>query len=712
MRDRALAFVVLFAVACLGAPAAIADGVAPPTARRVPQVLDEHGHRRVDDYGWLRNDGDPAVIAHIEAENAHAMARLAPLEALIGELERELHGRVDGRDDSPEYVDNGWLYRRRMSVGARYPVIVRRKAADPSADEQVVLDVPSLAAGHRQYRLNDYIVSPDGRRVAFAIDFTGGRQHRIFVRDIVTGTVDDTGIDGVASDLAFAGDSNTLFYLRTEANTVRSHQLWRHRLGTGVAADTLVHQETDPTFELGLRTTKSGRYILLDSHAQRTSEVRKLAIDDVDGAFTMLEPRRKGVVYYADHIGDRFFIRTNLDAYDFRIVSAPDTAPQAANWTDVIASTPGRMISRFEVFDTFIAVVEVHDAAQSVRIFRRADMSEIVVPRPVEIGTFQMRFLNGVPNRDPGATVLALQFSGPTFPTGYYDFDTRSGALTLRKRSPAADWFDPSLYKVERISVAAADGEAVPVTLLYRPDRRRAGGNPTLISGYGAYGFSLLPQFRSSWLGLVDRGFVHAVAHVRGGREMGVRWHDAGRVLHKKNSFTDFVAVTEGLVARGIADRKRVFAQGGSAGGLLVAAAAQLRPDLYAGVVAEVPFVDVLGTMTDPTLPLTTLEYDEWGHPAVKEQYDVMLSYSPYDNVAAKAYPAMFVTSGLYDTQVRFHEPAKWVARLRAMKTDDNPILFLTNMATGHSGFSGRFGFVHEQAQIMAWLLSLAGKAE
>jgi oligopeptidase B len=700
----------LLASGLLVAPAA-ADP-RPPVARVEPKVFEEHGRQRRDDYSWLRNDHDPAVVAYLEAENAYAKTHLDTIAPLVDELERELHRRVDGRDDSPEYVDNGWLYRRRMAEGERYPVIVRRKADGTSAGEEVVLDIASLAAGHRQYRLDDYLVSPDGRRVAFAVDFTGGRRHRIFVRDIATGAVDDTGLDGVASDLAFAGDSRTLFYLRTEDGTVRSHELWRHRLGSDPAADRLIYRESDPTFELSLHTTKSGRYVLLDSREQWTSEVRRLAMDDLDGEFSLIEPRHKGVAYFADHVGDRFFIRTNLDAYDFRIVSAPEDAPQARNWVDVVAGAPGRTISRFEVFETFLAYVEEHDAAQTVRVFRRDDMHELPVPRPAEFGSFQMRFMHGVANRDPGATLLKLQFSAPLYPTGYFDFDTATGELTLHKRSPAADWFDPSLYAVERILAPAPDGANVPVTLMYRRDQRRPGGNPTLVSGYGAYGFSLMPQFRSSWLGLIDRGFVHAIAHVRGGREMGRRWHDDGRVLRKMNSFTDFNAVTEALVAKGYADARRVFAQGGSAGGLLVAAASHLRPELYAGIVAEVPFVDVLGTMTDPGLPLTTLEYGEWGHPAVREEYETMLSYSPYDNVAAKTYPAMFVTAGLYDSQVRFHEPAKWVARLRATKTDANPILFLTNMATGHSGFSGRFGFVHEQAQITAWLLSMAGKGE
>jgi oligopeptidase B len=417
-----------------------------------------------------------------------------------------------------------------------------------------------------------------------------------------------------------------------------------------------------------------------------------------------MEPRRDGIIYEADHIGDQFYIRTNLNAPDYRLVSAPEAAPEAANWQDVVPPTSGHLIAQFELFETFVAIVEEHDAVQSVRVFRRSDMREIAVPRPAPIGVMEVEFAQGAANADPSATVLQLRFSAPAIPNAAYDFDTQTGKLLLRKKSRAWNWCDPDAYEVKRIEAVASDGESIPVTLMYRKGLLRSGGNPTVITGYGAYGLSELPSFADSWVSLVDRGFVYAIAHVRGGREKGRRWHDAGSMLMKRSSFT----ATETLIAQGFADRKRVFAYGGSAGGLLVGAVANMRPDLYAGIVAEVPFVDVITSMSDPSLPLTTLEYQEWGNPAIKEQYEYMLSYSPYDNVSAKAYPAMFVTAALHDSQVRYHEPAKWVARLRATKTDHNELLFVTDMTAGHTGTAGRFGSADDYAKIVAWVITLA----
>ena len=677
----------------------------PPAAKIRPRVFQEHGHRRIDNYDWLRNERDPDVLDYLKAENAYAAARLARIKPPVEDLEHELHARADGSRESLEFFDNGYVYQRRLSVGARFPVIVRHKP-QLGTSEQVVLDVESLAAGHKQYSLDNYTVSPDNTRVAFAVDFTGDRSHRIFVRDIVSGQVADTGIKDAASDLVFSADSKTLFYVRIEPGTARSFQVWRHAIGASTPHDKLIYQEADPTFELSLSKTKSGHFILLELDQQRTTEISYLPADRPDEPFKVMEPRRHGLIYEADHIGDRFYIRTNLNAPDFRLVTVSENAPQAANWVTIVAETPGHFITQLELFDTFIAIVEEHDAVQSVRVFRRAEMSEMAVPRPAEIGVMEMDFAQGASNRDPAATVLQLRFSAPALPITAYDFDTRSGELSLRRKSWAWGWCDPQAYEVVRIVASTSDGESIPVTLVYRKGLLRAGGNPTLVTGYGAYGLSSLPSFSDSWISLVDRGFVYAIAHVRGGRERGRRWHDSGSMLNKRNSFMDFIAATEALIARGFADRKRVFAYGASAGGLLVGAVANMRPDLYAGIVAEVPFVDVVTSMADPTLPLTTLEYEEWGNPAIKEQYDTMLSYSPYDKVAAKPYPAMFVTAALHDSQVGYHEPAKWVARLRFTKTDSNELLFLTDMSAGHTGTAGRFGSIEERARIMAWLIA------
>lgn len=683
--------------------------LAPPVARRVPKALVAHGRQRVDDYDWLRNAEDPQVIAYLAAENAYTDHRLSALRPLADEILAELRSREAQEEASVPYPDNGYFYERRFADGAQYPVILRRRDA-PGAAEEVVLDVSALAAGHPYYRLRRWEVSPDGARVAFAVDFTGARRHRIFVRTIATGEVTDEGLVDTSASFAFAADSRTLFYVRVDPTTVRSHEVWRHRLGADPASDTLVYAEQDPRFEVYVGLSKSRRFILMTSDQENTSEVRYLRADDPEGAFALMAPRRAGVRYFANHVGDQFFIRTNLDAPDYRLMTAPEDRPSAANWRELIPHRAGRYLWRFEPFADFIAVDEEHEGSVAVRVFRRSDMSEVPVPLPGGIGAASTDFFwSGFGgNREPDAHVLRLRFSTPVQPEGTYDFDMATGTLALRKQDVATRWFRPEAYAVERVTAPAPDGEQVPITVVYRKDLRRPGGNPTVIVGYGAYGLSSRPTFGESAFSLIDRGFVHATAHVRGGRERGERWYAQGRLLNKRNSFSDFIAAAEALAKGGYADRRAIFAQGNSAGGLLVGAVANLRPELFAGIVAEAPFVDVVTTASNPAIPLATLEYEEWGDPAIKEQFEYMLSYSPYDNVERKAYPAMFVTSGLHDTQVSFAEPAKWVARLRATKTDDRELLFKVDMGAGHSGRSGRVESLAETAEIIAWLITQA----
>jgi oligopeptidase B len=676
---------------------------APPIANVIPSVFTAHGQRRVDNYHWLRDKTDPSVIAYLNAENQYAERRLAPLQPLITELERELQERADHSDSSSLFADSRYIYRRRIAKGAAFPLIVRRARQDTT--EQVVLDVERLAAGHSHYELADYVISPDGNSVAYAVDLSGRRVHRIFVRDIATGKITDTGIREAASDLVFSADSKWLFYVRVHPEAVRSYQLWRHRIGYESSQDRLVYEEADATFELHLNRSKSGKYILLDSSQQQTSEVRYLPAAQPEAAPMVMEPRRRGVIYSADHVGETFYVRTNLHAPDFRLVQAPESAPQAGNWTELVAQTPGRLISEFEVFNSFIALVEEADAIQSVRVLRFADHKMMSVPARDSIGITEIApSVRGV-DQDTAATTLRVRFSGPLHPHSISDFDTLTGETKLHKRA-AETWFDASAYAVKRIMAASADGESVPVTVTFRKDKLQPGGNPVLVTGYGAYGTSEAPTFPGDWMSLIDRGFILAQAHVRGGQEKGWRWYQQGHMLAKHNSFDDFIAATEALIVQGYADPRRVFAHGASAGGLLVAVAVNRRPDLYAGVVADVPFVDVITTMSDPGVPLTTLEYEEWGNPAIKQHFDAMMSYSPYDNVTAQPYPPMFITAALNDSQVGFHEPAKWVARLRATKTDNNKLLFLTSMNSGHSGKPGRFGPHEQSARIMAWLIA------
>lgn len=704
----AMATVVVLAAAADERPPIPASSVAPalpgpsiempPVAKTVPKIFAEHGHERLDNYFWLRQRDNPEVIAYLKAENAYADARLSRIKPLVDEIRTELDARISSVDWNPPFFDSGYYYQRRFAGGANYQVIVRHKHT-LDAPEEVVLDVPTLAAKRNQFHLGRWAVSPDGRYVAFAVDFTGGLSYSIFVRDIATGEIIDDGLEEADAGFVFAADNKTLFYLY-------GSQVWRHTIGTKAETDALVYEEHDDTFALDLSRSKSGEFILLAIASGQTSEVRYLPADRPLEPFKVIEARHQGIRYDADHVGDRFYIRTNRGAPDFRIVTAPEEMPDALHWTDLISQTPSRLISHFEVFDNFIAIDEEHDAVMSMRVFRLADMTEIAVPRSVEFGLTAVGGLAGVVNRDPSLPFLRFRTVGPVEPETIYDLDVETGHITTRKQDPAAGWFRPDRYEVERIFATAADGENIPVTIVYRKDRRRAEGNPTLIYGYGAYCSSALPVFPTTWFSLIDRGFVYAIAHVRGGCEMGQRWHDQGRMLSKRNTFADFIAATETLIRDGYADSRNVFAYGASAGGLLMGAIANLRPELYAGIIAEVPFVDAITSMSNPDIPLTTLEYQEWGNPAVKEQYDYIRSYSPYDNVGAHAYPPMFVTTGFNDAQVLYVEPAKWVARLRAVKTDGNEILFKTNLESGHSGPSGRLGSREERAEIIAWLIA------
>ena len=681
---------------------------AAPTAPIVPKRFKAFGDVRIDNYDWLRDRRDPRVVSYLDAENAYAEARLEPIRPLVEQLAAELKAREAQEDASVPAAYNGYLYERRFNQGAQYPFVVRRKD-EHGTQEEIVLNVGKLAAGHQQYQLGSWNVSPDNTRVAFSVDFTGGREFRIFLRTIATGETVDQGIDNASSDLVFGAD-DTLFYVRNEPTTLRAYQVWRHRLGSNPNSDVLIYEESDPAFDISITLSGSRKVILLNISEERTSEFRYLPANRPTDELKIIEPRRRGVIYEVDHVGEQFYIRTNLDAPDFRLMRAPQATPMARYWNEIIPEQPGHHLSHFKPFETFVAVDVDNESGTAIRVFTLPELREIPMPRPAAIGVASSFFDDNEANLDPASKILRFHFSSPVKPQCVYDFDVTTGALTLRRQDPASRWFDLSRYVLDQLSATAPDGERVPITIVYRKDMRGLGGNPMLIVGYGAYGLSLRPTFTRSVFSLIDRGFVYAIAHVRGGHEKGERWYAEGRVLNKRNTFTDFIAVTEALIAKGYGDPRAIFAQGGSAGGLLMGAIANLRPDLYAGIVAEVPFVDVVTTMSDASVPLTTLEYDEWGNPAVKREYDYMLSYSPYDNVVQKGYPALFVTAGFYDSQVSYAEPAKWVAKLRASKTDMHDLLFKTDMAAGHTGRSGRLGSIEQDAEMAAWLIAHAGR--
>jgi oligopeptidase B len=683
---------------------------AAPIAPIVPKRFPAFGGVRIDNYDWLRDRKDPRVVAYLDAENGYANARLERIRPLAEQLAAELKAREAQEDASVPTAYNGYIYERRFSQGAQYPHVVRRKD-EHGAQEEIVLNVGELAAGHQQYQLGSWNVSPDNEHVAFSVDFTGAREFRIFVRTIATGETVDQGIENASSDLVFAADSDTLFYVRNEPTTLRAYQVWRHRLGSNPNSDVLIYEESDPTFDISITLSGSRKVILLNVSEERTSEFRYLPANRPMDDLKIIEPRRRGVIYEVDHVGDQFYIRTNLDTPDFRLMRAPQATPMAPYWNEIVPEQPGHHLSHFKAFETFVAVDVENESGTAIRVFSLPELREIPVPRPAAIGVASTSFVDdNEANLDPAAKVLRFHFSSPVEPQCVYDFDVTTGALTLRKQDQASRWFDRDRYVLDQLSATAPDGERVPITIVYRKDVHQTGGNPTLIVGYGAYGLSLRPTFTRSVFSLIDRGFVYAIAHVRGGHEKGERWYVEGRMLNKRNTFTDFIAVTETLIAKGYADPRAIFAQGGSAGGLLMGVIANLRPDLYAGIVAEVPFVDVVTTMSDASVPLTTLEYDEWGNPAVKREYDYILSYSPYDNVGQKIYPAMFVTAGFYDSQVSYAEPAKWVAKLRASKIDTHDLLLKTDMAAGHTGRSGRLGSIEQDAEMAAWLIAHAGQ--
>ncbi len=684
----------------------------PPIAPVVPKTFDEFGGVRIDHYDWLRDRRDPRVVAYLDAENAYADARLEPIKPLVDELAVELQARATPDDVSVPTTYNGYLYQRRFVKGSQYPLILRWKDLEGAFQEEVVLDVTALAAGQpHQFRLGSWVISPNNQRVAFTVDLSGDREFRVFVRTLSTGEILDEATSNVGSSVVFAGDSETLFYVRNEPQTVRPYQVWRHRVGSDATKDVLIYEEKDRTFSVSIDPSKSRAFMLLNIEGEHTSEVRYLDLNKPAGTLKIIEPRRQGVIYEIDHVGEKFFIRTNLDAPDFRLMSAPEVSPDRANWTEVVAQEVGHYLSHFEAFETFVAVDLEDEGGMRVHAYSLPNGFELPIPRPAGIGVASIYFENdSEANLEPTATLLRFRFSGPLEPESIYDFDVSSRALKLRKQDRAIRWFNRNQYAVDRRYAMAPDGDTVPITIVYRKDLRRTAGNPVLIMGYGAYGSSTQSIFTPSVFSLLDRGFIQAIAHVRGGREKGDHWYVDGRLLNKRNTFMDFIAVTETLIAQGYADPQAVFAQGNSAGGLLMGVIANVRPDLYAGIVAEVPFVDVMTTMSDPSVPLTTLEYQEWGNPAVKREYEYMRSYSPYDNVAQKSYPAMFVTAGFYDSQVSYAEPAKWVARLRASKSDTNESLLRTDMTSGHDGRSGRGGSINQSAEIMGWLIAHARK--
>ena len=718
----------------------------PPVAPRRPHRLEKHGDVRVDEYYWLRERDAPEVRAYLEAENAYLREALAGTADFEERLFEEIKGRIRQTDTSVPHREGEYLYYRRYENGREYEIHCRRRIEDEgesgaeaqgeparrpaagAADEsrsgaeapggQVILDVNQVAEGHAFCQVAARPVSPNGRLLAYAVDTVGRRRYAVRVRDLATGRDLPDVIPDVTANLAWAADGETLFYARHDPATLRPYRILRHRLGDDPAADRLVHEETDAEFSCGVWPSRSKRYLLIGSFQTLTTEFRYLDAADPDAPPATFLPRERGHEYALDHYRGRFYVRTNAGAPNFRLLETDEDRPERGAWRELIPHRDDVLIEGFMLFRDHLAVAERHDGLTRIRVrpwrgdgAGDGDEHHVAFDEPAHAVAVDV-------NREPETATLRFRYSSLSTPPSVYDYDMRTRARTLRKREEVLGGFDPAHYETERLFATAPDGVRVPISLV----RRRSGGpasagvpaagGPLLLYGYGAYGISMEPTFRSSRLSLLDRGFTFAIAHVRGGEELGRRWYDGGRLRNKKNTFTDFIACAEHLVAAGRTTPGRLFATGGSAGGLLLGAVVNMRPDLFHGVVAQVPFVDVVTTMLDESIPLTTGEYDEWGNPNEAGDYAYIRSYSPYDNVEPVTWPHLLVTTGLHDSQVQYWEPAKWVARRRALQPDDGRRLLLkTDMEAGHGGASGRYRQYREIALQYAFLLDLAGLA-
>ena len=674
----------------------------PPLAARRPHVTTFHGLTREDDWFWLRDREDPEVRRYLDAENAYTDSVMAPAKALEDELYRELVARIQETDLSVPERDDGWLYYHRTEEGKQYPIYCRRHGS-MDAPEEVLIDENVLAEGHEYFRLGALEVSPDHTRVAYAVDTTGSEEYTLRVRDIATGIDFPDTITGASGNLCWTADSTTFFYVVLDA----AHRPWcvlRHRLGDDVAGDTVVHQEHDHGFFVGVMLSKSKRFVFLQAHSHTTAESWFLPANEPEGFFRLVRPRVAGVEYdLADH-GDRFFLVTNEGARNFQLVEVPVDDP-AAPWKVVIPPSERVKLDGLEAFAHHLVVYEREDGLRQVRVIdlRSGEQHRVAFPEPVYT-------VRRHANPDVRSTDVRFTYTSLVTPASVIDYDMDARTWTERKRT-VVHGYDPAPYRSARTHAVAPDGVRVPVSLVWKEPLERDGTRPMYLLGYGSYGSSYEPSFSSTYLSLVDRGFVVAIAHVRGGEELGRAWYDDGKLLRKKNTFTDFIACAEELVRQGYTTPDRLAISGGSAGGLLMGAVTNMRPDLFAVVVADVPFVDVVNTMLDASLPLTVIEYDEWGNPADEAHGRYMLEYSPYDNVAAQAYPHMLVTAGFNDPRVQYWEPAKWVAKLRATRTNDRRLLLKTNMGAGHAGASGRYDYLHEVAFKYAFVLDTLGRA-
>ena len=680
--------------------------IAPPrVVKKSFQVTSPNGPRE-DDYYWLRDDTrkNPELLAYLAAENGYADAQLAPLKQLQSKLYAETVSHIKQDDRSVPYRKNGYWYAQRFATGGNYPLIERHKGT-ATAPAETLFDEPAMAVGHSFFALSDWQVSPDNRLVAFAEDTVGRRQYVLKVKDLATGTIATDTIVNVEPNLVWADDNRTLLYVAKDPVTLRGYRVMAHVLGMPATADRMLYEEKNDTFQMSVGRTTDDRFICI-TVGSTVSDEQRCAPATAPSDFTVLAPRAREFRYGADHEGGRWIIRTNRDAKNYKLVTVADAdvAKGTAAWRDLTAASDSVFIEDFKPFAGFVAIDQREGGNRMIRLLTDAGKS---VPVKADEPAYRMAL---DVNEEPTTQWVRYSYGSLVTPTTTYEVNARTGERRVLKVAPMPG-YDPANYVTERVWATARDGVRVPVSLVYRKDVKRDGTAPLFQYAYGSYGISTDPAVDPGRIGLLDRGVVYAIAHIRGGQEMGRGWYDDGHLLHKRNSFTDFIDVTRFLVAQKYAAPGRVAAMGGSAGGLLMGGVANMAPDDYKAIVAQVPFVDVVTTMLDASIPLTTFEYDEWGNPAQKPYYDYMLSYSPYDNVTAKGYPSLYVGTGLWDSQVQYYEPTKWVAKLRELKTDANPLVFRVNMEAGHGGKSGRFERFRQHAEWQAFVLDQLGVA-
>ena len=691
----------LLAMASCSSPQTWGEAEAP-LAEPKEEMLVMHGDTRIDFYYWLNDRDNPEVIAYLEAENAYSEAVMGFSNELQENLFEEMKGRIKEDDQSAPYFSNGYYYYTRFETGQEYPIYCRRKES-LDAPEQILLNVNELADGYPYFNVGGYDVSLDNRLLAFSIDTVGRRQYTILFKDLETGAIYPSEQSTLSGIVVWAADKAKVFYTAIDRVNLHNDRVFRFNFLNGEAPEQVYYEADETFYNIGVWRTKDQRFVMMEISSTLSNEIRFLNADKPEDDFRIFQQRQHDLLYEVTPFNDKFFVITNHQAQNFRLMETPLDKTPVNNWKEVIAHRSDVLLEGLEVFSDYLVLEERTKGLNQLRVIRHADGHEHYLPFEEEAYTAGISV-----NEVMDTPLLRYSYTSLTTPMSQYDYNMETGEVTLVKQQEVLGDFDPANYETRRFYVPARDGVEVPVTLVYRKGIEKNGNNPLLLNGYGSYGYSMDPRFSVQSISLLDRGFIGAMAHIRGGQEMGRQWYEDGKLLKKKNTFNDFIDIADFLVAEGYTNPEKLFASGGSAGGLLMGAVINQRPELFKGVIASVPFVDVVTTMLDETIPLTTAEYDEWGNPNLKEYYDYMLSYSPYDNVVPRAYPNLLVTAGLHDSQVQYWEPAKWVAKLRQNNTGDNLILLYTNMEAGHGGASGRFRRLREVAREFAFLLELA----